>query len=139
MKRLFIESDILHEDDLQTAERRVAELLEGAGEKVPKKIFHTTIDYAWHALAKVWELVLSHDEIYANSSLMPLVGNSYTGAPVIFNAIMAKAIEENLSGKKVFLLTKLKDLEWDMIKVELLPKAFKNNSLYTCEWDEQRS
>lgn len=80
------------------------------------------------------------DEIYALSSLMPLVGNCYMGAPVILNEMMKAAIAENITGKSFILLNSAKNIYWDkhMHNVKLLNKCFgksKNNFL-TVEYED---
>ena len=78
--RIFIESDILHDDEFRHAQREVANLLDDRGEKFDEdKIFDKALDFAWRDLEKTWAAVKEADEIYADSSLMPLVGNSYMG------------------------------------------------------------
>ena len=136
-RRIFLESDILHSDEYRSVQRQVSLLLEEKGEKFIKGIFDEALDFAWHDLEKTWKAVKKADEIYANSSLMPLVGNSYMGAPVIFNGMCERAIKENVTGKSVFVLRPLKDIYWDMIDFPLMKKAFKKNSLYM--YDNERN
>lgn len=129
-RRIFIESDILHADEFQSAKWHVANLLEARGEKfIKKEVFDEVLDYAWHDLEKTWAAVKKADEIYATSSLMPLVSNAYMGAPVIFNGMCERAIKENVTGKFVFILNTLDNIDWDMIDLKIMRKAFKWNSL----------
>lgn len=134
-RRIFIESDILHKDALRNVQREVADYLDEKKEKYIKNIFDETLDFAWHDLEKTWKAVKGADEIYADSSLMPLVGNSYMGAPVIFNGMMERAIKENITGKSVFILRKFKDIYWHMIEVKMMRKTFKNNKLFMRDED----
>lgn len=139
-KRLFLESDILHEDELRFVRRKVYFILKDLGEEFDGKVvFDTTIDYAWHKLDEVFEAVKSHDQIFADTSLMPLISGHYSGAPVIFNEMMKRVIEEGVEGKEVFILTPYDDVYFDdsMIDLELIPQAFKNNKLffYTDDYD----
>lgn len=134
--RLFIESDILHQDKFRTAQRQVALILDKKQEKYCIGVFDMVLDFAWHNLDKTWKAVLSSDEIYASTSLMPLISNDYTGAPVIFNGMCERAIKENVTGKSVFILRDLKDIDWDMIDFKLMKRAFKNNKLFM--FDAQR-
>ena len=129
-KRIFIESDILHDYELCSAQRNVRDMLEAKGEEYSEKIFDEALDFAWHDLEKTWEAVKNADEIYATSSLMPLVGNSYMGAPVIFNGMCERAIKEGVKGKSVYILNQLKNIHWDMIDLKIMKKAFKENTLY---------
>ena len=137
-RRIFLESDILHADELKSAQRKVSNLLEDKGEKYCKNVFDKMLDFAWHNLEKTWKAVKWADEIYADSSLMPLVGNSYMGAPVIFNGMMERAIKENITGKSVYILRPLKDIYWDMIKVPLMTKAFAKNKLFMYDDDRDK-
>ncbi len=114
-RRIFIESDILQADELRSAQGDVADFIEKEGLKYVDRVFSKVLDAAWHDLEKTWEAVKKADEIYATSSLMPLSGGSYMGAPVIFNGMMERAI---------------KNIYWDMIDMKLMKQAFKNNELY---------
>lgn len=134
-RRIFIESDILHDDEFRSVKRKVANILEDKGEEFIENIFDEALDFAWHDLEKTWAAVKNADEIYANSSLMPLVSNSYMGSPVIFNGMCKKAIEEKVEGKSVFILRPLKDIWWDMIDLKLMKQAFKKNHLYMYDDD----
>lgn len=129
-RRIFIESDILHDDEFRTAKREVRHILEDKGEEYVKDVFDEALDFAWHDLEKTWKAVKKADEIYASSSLMPLVGNSYMGAPVIFNGMCERALKENITGKSVIILNVPKHIYWGMIDIPLMKKAFKNNDLY---------
>ncbi len=134
-RRIFIESDILHSDEVQDAQREVYSLAKSKGLKCVDRVFSQVLDFAWHDLEKTWTAVKNADEIYATSSLMPLVGNSYMGAPVIFNGMCERAIKENITGKSVYILNQLKNIYWDMIDLELMKKAFKKNDLYMYDDD----
>ena len=105
VKRLFIESDVLKEDEFRTAQRRVALVLEETGKSFTKNVFDEKVDFAWHKPSEAWEAVKRADEIYGNTSLVPLCGyGSYTGSPVVMDVMMKKAIEENITGKSVIFL-----------------------------------
>ncbi len=135
-KRLFIVSDILKEEELQTVRITVEFILEEQGAQFPKNVFDQVVDHGWKNLEKTWEAVKAADEIYASSSFMPIIGNSYTGAPVIINEMMKKAIEEGVKGKKLIVLNELKRIYWYYVDKKLLKKCFsKNNKFYTCEED----
>ncbi len=41
-----------------------------------------------------------------------------------------RAIKEKITGKSVIILNELKNIQWDMIDLELMKKAFKENTLY---------
>jgi len=122
--RIFIESDVLDESELRSVERRLY-LINSDFER-----FQEILDFAWHDLEKTWASVKRADEIYANSSLMPLIGGSYTGAPVIFDGMCERAIKQNVTGKDVYILRPQKDIYWEMIDIKQMKKAFKNNRLF---------
>lgn len=129
-RRIFIESDILKADELRGAQREAYELSEQMGEKCIERVFSQVLDFAWHDLETTWNAVKNADEIYADSSLMPLSGGSYNGAPVIFNGMCERAVKEGVKGKKVIILNSLKNIYWHMIDLKVMKQAFKNNDLY---------
>lgn len=129
-RRIFIESDILQADELCSAQGEVADFLDEKKIKYIDRVFSQVLDFAWHDLEKTWAAVKQADEIYATSSLMPLTGNSYMGAPVIFNGMCERAIKENVTGKSVIILNSLKNIYWGMINLKVMKKAFKKNDLY---------
>lgn len=129
-RRIFIESDILHADELRTAQKRVAGLCDDRSSPYIKRVFAEVLEGAWHDLEKTWAAVKKADEIYADSSLMPLIGNSYMGAPVIFNGMCERAIKEGIKGKDVYILNSLKNINWYMIKIDVMKKAFQHNNLF---------
>lgn len=129
-RRIYIESDILHADEIKVAQNTVSELCDEKGFKYVKRVFSEVLDFAWHDLEKTWAAVKKADEIYSNSSLVPLCGGSYMGAPVIFNGMCERAIKENVQGKDVYILNKLEYIDWGMIKIDIMQKAFKNNNLF---------
>jgi len=100
------------------------------------RVFSKILDYAWHDLEATWDAVKNADEIYSTTSLMPLCGG-YSGAPVIFNGMCERAVKEKISGKKVFILNSLENIEWDSIDKKIMKKAFKNNDLYM--YDEEHN
>jgi len=129
-RRIFIESDILKASELRHAQREAYDFAEKQGLKCVDRVFSDVLDYAWHDLEKTWAAVKQADEIYADSSLMPLTGGSYVGAPVIFNGMCEKAIKEGVTGKSVIILNTLDNIHWDMIDMKIMKKAFKDNDLY---------
>lgn len=129
IRRIFIESDILHASDLRSAQRDVRALCEGKGTECTKRVFSEVLDYAWHDLEKTWTAVKKANEIYADSSLMPLSGGSYMGAPVIFNGMCERALKEKITGKDVYILNSIKNINWYMIDIPLMKKAFTKNNL----------
>lgn len=129
-RRIFLESDILHADEFQNVQREVFDLLRDKRLKMVDRIFSEVLDYAWHDLEKTWVSVKKADEIYADSSLLPLSGGSYMGAPVIFNGMCERAIKEGISGKDVYILRKIKNILWHMIDFKLMKETFKNNNLF---------
>lgn len=132
MKRIFIDSDVIDEDEVDTALLRIGWAMQSDDIE-----FDEVVDFAWHEGEKAWEAVKSADEIYASTSLVPLCGyGTYTGSVVVFDVMMQKAIDENITGKSVFLLRSKEDIEWDGIDIQLMPEAFKNNKLFTFEVDK---
>lgn len=135
MKRLFIETDVLQKDELRSAQRKVSIILGYKNIKHIKNIFDEVIDFAWHEGDKAWEAVLRCDEIYSDSSLVPLCGyGTYTGSVVVMDVMMKKAIEQKVTGKSLIFLRPFKDIDWKGIDYKLLTKAFKKNSLFTLEY-----
>lgn len=137
MKRLFIESDVLDVSELRSSQASVALLLDSKHLSFPEeKVFDEVVDFAWHKPEVAWEAVKRSDEIYASSSLVPLAGyNTYTGAPVVLNVMMKKAIDENITGKSLIFIRSFDDIEWDQIDMKLLDKAFRKNFMYTLEYE----
>jgi hypothetical protein len=134
IKRLFIETDILQKDELHSAQRTVRYILEDQGIPSHENVFDEIIDRAWHEWERAWEAVKRADEIYGDSSLVPLSGfGTYTGAPVVMDVMMKKAIEEKITGKSLYFLRDFNDIEWEGIDYKLLKKAFKKNKLFTLE------
>jgi hypothetical protein len=129
-RRIYIESDILDAMEFRSAQNTVENFVESFGLKCVDRVFSDVLDFAWHDLETTWKAVKAADEIYATSSLMPLIGNSYMGAPVIFNGMCERAIKENVTGKSVFILNNLKSVYWDMIDMKLMKQAFKHNDLF---------
>lgn len=129
-RRIYIESDFLHADEFSSAQRKVFNLLEVQGLKHVDRIFSQVLDQAWHDLENTWKAVKDADEIYANSSFIPLCGNPSMGAPVIFNGMCKRAVKENVTGKQVIVLNQLKNICWDYIDILAMKEAFKENSLF---------
>ncbi len=129
-RRIYLQSDFLHITELHSAQCEVEGLCVERKEKFVRRIFSDVLELAWHDLGKTWTAVKNADEIYADSSLMPLSGGSYSGAPVIFNGMCERAIKEKVRGKNVYILHKLNDIHWGMIEIQVMKKAFKHNNLY---------
>lgn len=130
LRRIYIESDILQADEFRNAQREVADFAKQKGLSYVDRVFSEVLDFAYHDLEKTWQAVKDADEIYATSSLLPLSGGSYMGAPAIFNGMCERAVKENISGKSVIILNKLENISWGMIDIALMKKVFKVNSLY---------
>lgn len=137
MKRIFIDSDYIQDDEVRTSKRQLRRILETSGINTEGDIFDDVVGHAWHEPYQAWDAVKSADEIYANSSLVPLCGyGSYTGSVVVFDVMMEKAIAEDIKGKSVFFMRHYEDIEWDGIDLKILPKAFKHNKLFTLEYKD---
>jgi hypothetical protein len=135
IKRLFIETDILKKSELGTAQNDVEMVLVKKGLPFHEDIFDEVKDFAWQQADAAWEAVKRADEIYGDSSLVPLCGyGTYTGAPVIMNVMMQKAIDEDIRGKSLIFLREFANIHWDQIDRKLLKKAFKYNKLFTYDW-----
>ena len=135
--RIYIESDILHADEFRNAQREVKSFADSFNLQCVDRVFSKVIASAWHDLENTWKVVKSADEIYSTSSLMPLIGGSYMGAPVIFNGMCERAIKEKVEGKIVIVLNSLKNIHWDYIHIPTMKKAFKKNDLmmYNDDYD----
>ncbi len=129
-RRIYIESDILHAGEFRSAQRKARDFAKERGLMCVDRVFSQVLDRAWHDLKKTWEAVKDADEIYATSSLMPLSGGSYIGAPVIFNGMCERAVKENVTGKSVIIFNSLNNIYWDMIDIKLMKQAFEKNDLY---------
>ncbi len=129
-RRIYIESDILPADEFRRAQREVFDFAEKDGLKCVNRVFSKVLDRAWHDLENTWRAVKDADEIYATSSFIPLCGNSDMGAPVIFNGMCKRAIQENITGKSIIILNLLKNISWNYIDIPLMKRAFKENSLF---------
>lgn len=129
-RRIYIESDILQADEFRNAQRDVSDFVKEKGLKCVDRVFSDVLDHAWHDLEKTWAAVKAADEIYATSSLIPLCGNDYMGAPAIFNGMCERAIKENITGKSVIILNRLENISWNSIDIKIMKKAFKKNDLY---------
>lgn len=130
IKRIFIDSDSIDDSELRTAQRTLYRIKENVSEDV----FDELVDFAWHHADEAWEAVKSADEIYANSSLIPLAGyGNYTGSVVVMDVMMEKALKEDIKGKSIYFMRPYEDIEWDGIDLELFDKAFRYNFIYTLE------
>lgn len=136
-RRIYIESDVLHQSELSRSQREVKSLCDEKEVRYVRRVFSDVLDYAWRDLDKTWEAVKKADEIYSDSSLIPLSGGSYMGAPAIFNGMCERAIKENITGKDVYILNYLKHISWDMIDIPLMKKAFKKNNLFMYNDDDE--
>lgn len=134
-RRIYIESDILQADEFRSAQCKVFDFAKKQGIKCVDRTFSDVLDFAWHDLEKTWEAVKRADEIWATSSLMPLSGGSYSGAPVIFDGMCKKAIKENITGKSVIILNELKNIYLGMIDIKIMKAAFSKNDLYMYDAD----
>lgn len=140
IRRMFIETDFLQEDELRSAKRSVREYLGENSIPFSNEIFDEVSDFAWQRGEAAWEAVKRCDEIYSDSSLVPLSGyGTYTGSVVIMDVMMKKAIDENITGKSLYFLRDFEDIEWEGINYKLFKKCFGKgmNKLYTKKYDEE--
>lgn len=140
IKRLFIDSDVIMDDEYHSSQRIVERILDKKKIACCPDVFDAKQDFAWHEADSAWLAVKAADEIYGNTSLVPLCGyGSYTGSPVVMNVMMKKAMDENVTGKRVYFLRPMKDIEFDQIDLDLLRLCFgKLNELYTTEFNDKR-
>lgn len=120
MKRLFIEIDYkINTDHLETM-ANLFEMKDGWN-------FYATITSAAHQ-ADLTDLIKEMDEIYMDSAL---INSGYgIGSGTLFNQLMYRAIEEKITGKKVFIFRKYNEVQWYNLRAELVKKAFKDNELF---------
>lgn len=130
-KRLFIEDEseekTIHE--YHSACRKVRNAMGYSNRE--NEAFDTAIFDALENQLDVWGLIVTHDQIFCSTSLIPLMGfGSSYGSGMLFNNMMYKAIEENVTGKSIYMLNDYDGIEWDELRPELVAKAFVNNDLY---------
>lgn len=127
MKRLFIEIDELEARELATTEFHAANM---HGLK-DEDFFDTVIDDAMFKTKELVQAIKDHDEIYCSTSLIPRYGfGSSIGSGNLFNQMMYKAIEDEIFGKKVFIMNEYDNIRWYNLKRDLVDKAFSRNFLY---------
>lgn len=141
MKRLFLESDILIEDELGTCQCTVELIHKKKGITIDNpEVFDVVIDKATWRLKEVWDAIKDCDEIYSNSSLLPL-GGSYNGSPLILDKMCENCIKEDIRGKSLYFLVPIKSVSFGWIDLSNLKMALTHNKLYainhdTWEFDE---
>lgn len=128
MKRLFIEIDENDVSNLETLSR-LGSMMHGFPNA--ETFFDTIIDDALSKSSEVWDAIKEHDEIYCSTALIPLFGlGSSLGSGTLFNGMMYKAIEENITDKKIFIFRDYDEIRWHELRGELVDKAFRKNFLY---------
>lgn len=130
-KRLFIEDEDREKTkhEYLSACRKVRNIM--GYSSTPNEVFDTAIFEALENQMDVWGLILTHDHIFCSTSLIPLMGfGSSYGSGMLFNSMMYKAIEENVTGKTIYMLNDYDGIEWDELRAELVAKAFVGNDLY---------
>ena len=128
MKRAFIEIDEIDERALET----LAKIFE-----IPDNDwkFDYAISQAGYKGEEAWEAIVNSDEIYVDTALIPSYMSVTSGA--VFNNMMYKTIEANLTGKKVFIFRKYDSIQWSELRSELVAKAFKENELFVMKEIEE--
>jgi hypothetical protein len=129
MKRLFIEND--ENLDFSRVKSYLKDLYGFKGE--PNDFFDETLTEATFNSQDAWEAVKRNDEIFAESSLIDMMGVS---GGLLFNNMMYMAIKENVIGKKVYFFSSKDSIWWDNLNADLFEKAFKENDLFTHEVGE---
>ena len=94
MKRLFIEND--ENLDFSRIKSYLKDLYDFKGN--PADFFDETFTEATFNSQDAWEAIKRNDEIFAESSLIDMMGIS---GGLLFNNMMYMAIKENVVGKKV--------------------------------------
>lgn len=130
MKRLFLEND--NKLDLSRVKSYIRDTFNYKDD--PEKFFDTILLEATFNPMEAWEAVKSHDEIFAESSLIDMMGVS---GGTLFNNMMYHTIEAGLTGKKVYFFSSKEDIWWDNLERDLFEKAFLNNQLFTLESDKE--
>lgn len=120
MKRLLIEND--SKIDLS----RIKHYIKDMGYNSDTFFNETIIEATMNGL-ETWAAIKRADEIYAESSLIDFMGIS---GGTLFNGMMYRAIEENVTDKKMFFFSNYEDIWWDNLNADLVDKAFRKNYLY---------
>lgn len=126
MKRLFIEND--ENLDFSRIKSYMEDLYDFKGN--PAEFFDETFTEATFNSQDAWEAIKRNDEIFAESSLIDMMGIS---GGLLFNNMMYMAIKENVVGKKVHFFSSKDSIWWDNLNADLFEKAFEHNELYTHE------
>lgn len=126
MKRLFIEND--ENLDFSRVKSYLEDLYEFKGN--PTEFFDETFTEATFNSQDAWEAIKRNDEIFAESSLIDMMGIS---GGMLFNNMMYMSIKEEVKGKKVYFFSSKNDIWWENLNEDLFVKAFKDNELFTHE------
>lgn len=137
MKRIFIESDILKESEVQSVLRSVDDSgMMLVSHRNAKKFFDKIIGRAMFDFDGTWKHVKEADEIYISSAIIPIDG-CYRGSPELFNGFMKLSIKENITGKKVYINRMRDSIHWRNLEKKLVNKCFKKNYLYALNGDHE--
>jgi len=126
MKRLFIEND--ENLDFSRVKYYLKDLYDFKGDA--SDFFNETFTEATFNSQEAWEAIKRNDEIFAESSLIDMMG---INGGMLFNNMMYMAIKENIIGKKVYFFSSKDSIWWSNLNEDLLLNAFKGNALYTHE------
>lgn len=126
MKRLFIEND--EKLDFSRVKYYLEDMYDFKGN--PAEFFNETFTEATFNSQDAWEAVKRNDEIFAESSLIDMMG---INGGLLFNNMMYMAIKEDVKGKKVYFFSSKNDIWWSNLTEDLFVKAFKENDLFTHE------
>jgi len=138
MKRLFIEGAFENDAaDMLVTNFRSAVIFFGLDRKKhtePKDLFNQIIYGAGGRVDHVWKSIKKSDEIFVSTSLTPT--NGYNGnltSPDLFNEMMRLAIDEKVTGKKIYIFRDYRSVKWRELNPELVEKCFNGNELYTSD------
>lgn len=134
IKRVYIEIAELEEKELMRNATHAAIAHGLTSPSSPEAFFHNIIGDALSNGDKIWAAILESDEIYMDSALIPQWG---VGGGVLFNNFMYRAIQEQITGKKIFFLVQFDTIWWNEMDEELIAQTLDKNPVYTMseEWD----
>ena len=138
MKRIFIEIDRDNEYNRSMLDATLDGCLESTlGFETDVKVseFFDRIICDARNEENLFQYIMKADEIYMSTSIVPLVFGTLVGSPHLWNTMMLKAVEHNLSGKKIFNLNSFKSIHWEYLDKTLFKKAFSNNQLFILDND----
>lgn len=133
-KKMYIASAAVGEIEIKTVLRRVFYALHLDGVTPREEFFDRIVANAWINQEEAWNAIKLADEVYTDTSLVALGGNSsYNGSVALFDALIKKAVTHKLTGKSIFIVRPSSEIQWRGIDLSMLPAAFEKNRLFTLE------